>query len=247
LTRSRAGHDNQARVQGFVDAHGNAAHQWLPAARAIRTRIRACPVKTPLRSLLFAAYCLLVVAAIFYFGFWLSHRHALLTKESEATVAHRLEPPRHVDRATMRLLGSLHQSKDSSFVNFDEAKPAGYLRVCALGDSNTEGAELEKRHDYPSYLQRMFQQRGFERVQVLNFGNGWHGFSQIYVMWKYVAKRFGCDYVTLLPMSFWEARDITFNHTDGRMPGYLHARLVVENDQRGFDRDVIRQALGLAE
>jgi hypothetical protein len=32
-------------------------------------------------------------------------------------------------------------------------------------------------------------------------------------------------------MAFWPARDNTFNHTQGRFPAYLHARLVLEKDR----------------
>jgi hypothetical protein len=95
----------------------------------------------------------------------------------------------------------------------------------------TAGDEVSARHDYPSHLQRNFDQHGFERVQVLNFGNAWYGFSQIYVMWKNVAGRFSCDFILLLPMKFWSVRDTTFNHTYGLSPGYIHARLILENDE----------------
>ena len=183
------------------------------------------------RLLLLALYNLLVVWAVLYFGFWIGHRNELLLRDDKAGLEQRLEPPRHMDTATMRLLGAMHQEKASSFINFEQAKPADCIRVCALGDSHTQGDEVGEHHDYPSYLQRMFREHGFERVQVLNFGNGWFGFSQIYVMWKNVARKFGCDYVTLLPMDFWQARDTTFNHSEGLYPGYLHARLIVENDQ----------------
>jgi len=184
-----------------------------------------------LRGALLIIYWIAAVSVILYFGFWTGYRGDMLAKESVPSLKQRLEPPRHIDTDTMRLLGSAQPGKQSNYIHFEQAKPAGTMRVCALGDSNTYGDEVGERHDYPSYLQRMFKRHGFDRVQVLNFGNSWFGFSQIYVMWKAVASRFDCDFVLLLPMKFWAERDTTFNHTRGRLPGYLHARLVLENDQ----------------
>lgn len=188
-------------------------------------------MKRILRNGLYVCYVLLIVYAMLYFGFWTTYKQALFHKQSPESARERLNPPRHIDAATMRLLGSVDQSKTSSFVNFEQAKAAGNIRVCALGDSNTQGDEVGVRHDYPAYLQRLFERRGFNRVEVLNFGNGWFGFSQIYVMWKNVARKFDCDFVLLFPMVYWMARDDTFNHTQGRYPAYLHARLVLEKDR----------------
>lgn len=183
------------------------------------------------RGALLIIYWIAAVSVILYFGFWTGYRGDMLAKESVRTLKQRLEPRRHIDADTMRLLGSTQSGKQSHYINFEQAKPAGTIRVCALGDSNTYGDEVGNRHDYPSYLQRIFKQHGFDQVQVLNFGNSWYGFSQIYVMWKAIASRFDCDFVLLLPMKFWADRDTTFNHTRGRLPGYIHARLVLENDQ----------------
>jgi hypothetical protein len=175
-------------------------------------------------------YNLLIVSVVLYFGFWTGYRDRLVNAKTEQSARTRVEPTRHVDEATNWLLGTVGQNKLSSFINFDIPKSADTTRVCALGDSITQGDEVGLRHDYPSYLQRMFTANGFDNVQVLNFGNGWYGFSQIYVMWKNVAKRFDCDFVLLVPKPFWAARDTTFNHTGLKFPGYLHARLILDEE-----------------
>jgi hypothetical protein len=183
------------------------------------------------RGSLIAVYWLVAVSLILYFGFWTSYRDALLGKEPPEIVRKRLNPTRHIDATTMQLLGSAGGGeKLSSFVHFQLAKRLDAVRICALGDSVTFGSEVAADHDYPSYLQRIFNQQGFDNVQVLNFGKPNYGFAQIYVMWKNVASRFGCDFVLLMPSHIWSIRDTTFNHT-GASPGYLHARLVLESEE----------------
>jgi hypothetical protein len=188
-------------------------------------------LKSFINALMMTAYLVIVVGLILYFGFWRGYEKQLLMRASPDEMQHRLTPPRHIDVATMRLLGSARPGKLSHYIHHEETKPPGTIRICALGDSNTQGDEVGEQHDYPSYLQRQFRDRGIENVQVVNFGNGWYGFSQIYVMWDQVARKFDCDFVLLLPMDLWWQRDTTFNHSDDHYPDYLHARLILENDQ----------------
>ncbi len=184
-----------------------------------------------LRALSLLAYWILAVAAIVYLVFWTPYRLELTGRESAASLnATIAEPPRYVDVETMRLLGRVSQSQVSHFVHFERGKPAGTIRVCALGDSHTRGDEVGERDDYPTLLQALFDYHGYGHIQVVNFGSSWHGFSQIYVMWKRVAAGFDCDFVLLLPMLFWDERDTTFNHSQRRDPGYLHARLIPDGD-----------------
>lgn len=139
-----------------------------------------------------------------------------------------LVPPRHVDAATMRRVGSLRGDRRSSFPNFTLRKPDGAIRICAFGDSWTYGAEVVDGHDYPAFLQQMFLERGVRNVEVLNFGNSWHGFHQSYMIWEAVGRRFDCDVVLLGPRSFQPVRDSTFNHSGFAYPYYLHARYILD-------------------
>ncbi len=139
-------------------------------------------------------------------------------------------PPRHVSADTVRQLGNV--SSDSS-VRFLQRRPtatAGTVRLCALGDSHTAGDEVGADADYPSYLQREFDDLGVDNVEVINFGNAWHGFSQVTVMWEEVASRFDCSIVVLLPYEFWWTRDTSFNHAAASAPYYLHARHILSAD-----------------
>lgn len=106
---------------------------------------------------LITTYMLVVVWLILYIGFWTGYRDELLGKSSTAEIHQRLIPPRHVDSSTMLLLGSIQPSKHSHFVHFEQSKPKGTIRVCALGDSYTQGDEVGTHHDYPLHLQRRLE------------------------------------------------------------------------------------------
>ncbi len=136
----------------------------------------------------------------------------------------------YIDEVTMRRVGSLARRSSVHFGLAALAKPDGVIRVCAMGDSATAGDEVSADLDYPSLLQREFRSLGADNVEVINFGNGWHGFSQISVMWQDVARRFHCDLVTLVAESFWWRRDTTFHHSGSSHPYYLHARHVLDGD-----------------
>ena len=178
-----------------------------------------------LRAGVYLIYLTLAVLAIVYLVFW---RPFVSELEQENKPSRSVS---HIDVKTMELLGWISPGKQSHFVHFETTKSEGTLRICALGDSNTEGAEVGRRHDYSSYLQRAFEAAGVRNVEVLNFGIGWYGFSQTYVMWDRVARRFGCDFLLVLPYAFWKERDTTFNHTDLRQPYYLHARYILEGGE----------------
>jgi hypothetical protein len=183
------------------------------------------------RVVLWPAYWILAVALFFYLVFWTPYRLIQEGRESTKNLNARIDqPPRHIDVETMRLLGNISKKNVSHFVNFERVKPEGTIRVCALGDSHTNGNEVGEREDFPSQLQAVFNHHGYHRVQVINFGSGWHGFGQVYVMWKRITTGFDCDFVLLLPMHFWHGRDTTFNHTKGALPSYLHARLIPDGD-----------------
>ncbi|MBI3552429.1 MAG: hypothetical protein HY077_07910 [Elusimicrobia bacterium] len=137
---------------------------------------------------------------------------------------------RWVPPQTLLRLGWLAADKDSSFVRHEMKKPAGVVRVGCLGDSFTYGDEVGPSEDYPTILQRLFRERGYSQVEVINFGNGWYGFSQVFTLWNDVARRFDLDYVLLGPQTFHFPRDTTFDHASPSTIHFLHARHVLEGD-----------------
>ena len=139
-----------------------------------------------------------------------------------------LKSVRHVPPETLRRLGWIDTESESSFVRFEEARRPGVIRIGCLGDSFTYGAEAGPGEDYPSLLQKLFRERGYPQVEVLNFSSGWYGFQQVYILYDEVARRFSLDYVVLGPMAFFPGRDTTFNHASAVTPYFHHARRVLD-------------------
>ena len=177
---------------------------------------------------LYPLYLLLWLVSVHYIFFWRPFLEQIRYRDIPPWKD--LPVPRHVEPLTMQRLGSLSVDRRDSFVNFSEAKADGMTRVCTFGDSFTYGSEVGDGHDYPSFLQDEFRKNGYDRVEVINFGSGWHGFHQTYVLWDEVGRRFDCDYVLFGPASFQYDRDTTFNHSQLKAPYYLHARYVLDGD-----------------
>jgi hypothetical protein len=100
--------------------------------------------------------------------------------------------------------------------------------VGCVGDSFTYGAEVGPSEDYPSILQKLFRERGYPQVEVLNFSSGWYGFQQAFILWDEVARGFDLDYVLLGPKTFFYSRDTTFDHSSPSAIHFLHARRVLD-------------------
>jgi len=141
-----------------------------------------------------------------------------------------LQKPKELDSLTMSRLGFFKSEKKSSFVNFEPSKPKGIIRVGCFGDSFTYGDEASDVNDYPSLLQKIFIQNGYDNFQVINFGCSWYGFGQAFIMWKYIGSKYGLDYILLGPACFQFVRDCTFNHTENFEIYYMHARYILEGN-----------------
>jgi len=112
----------------------------------------------------------------------------------------------------------------------------GVIRILALGDSFTLGAEALPGNDYPSLLAALFKADGFENIEVINAGNNWVGIGQTYRMWTGFLSHFEPDFVLLGPGTFISDREDAFNHTEDVFPGYLHGRYVLDGaDVRYLD------------
>lgn len=184
-------------------------------------------IRKTIVGLSYGFYLISAVLGIIYFVFWMPFVHELENRHTPK--ANWLEPVEHVDAQVLKRLGRLSTKKASSFVHFRREKGPGIRRVCAFGDSFTYGNEVAEADDFPSILQDLFERRGHLDIQVLNFGSGWYGFHQSYMMWESVGSHFDCDYVLLGPSGFHPQRDTSFNHTDLLDPYYLHSRFVLED------------------
>jgi hypothetical protein len=140
-----------------------------------------------------------------------------------------------VNLATLQRLGRVSSDKLSSFVNFPLKKPSGVIRIGTFGDSFTHGDEVDASSDYPDQLANLLRQAGL-KVEVLNFGNGWYGFGQSFILWDEVGRNYDLDYILLGPQTFFPRRDTRFNHSEDASPYYLHSRFVLEgNNLRRID------------
>jgi hypothetical protein len=141
-----------------------------------------------------------------------------------------LKVPSNMSDKTMNFLGDITTDRGTSFTNFEPEKPPGSIRIGCFGDSYTYGDEVVDGYDYPAFLQRMFEGRGYQNVQVINFGSQWYGFYQAYQMWEEFGKKYDLDYVLLGPKGFYINRDMTFNHTDEKNIYYVHGKYILKND-----------------
>jgi hypothetical protein len=189
-----------------------------PAARPRRAR----------RRLAYAAYLAAILLVPVYAFFFRPFVSGL--RELNRPMAAAFEALGPVPTDVLRQVGGLVVDRASSFVNHPVDKPAGEVRICAFGDSFTYGDEVGRDQDYPSLLETILHDHGFEHVRVLNFGSSWHGFHQSYILWERFGLDYGCDTVVLGPRSFWTRRDTEFNHTNLAFPYYLHSRFVLAGD-----------------
>jgi hypothetical protein len=179
---------------------------------------------------LYFLYLVLAVLAVIYLIFWRPYANELEQRSVPSDPLPRFD---NMDFETVKKLGYVVNGKDSSFDTKVFVKPSGVIRVCALGDSFTFGDEVNSQSDYPSILQNLFLERGYTNVEVINFGNSFHGMSQTYIVWEEVARPMGCDFVLLGPQTFFHPRDRTFNHSFGSMPYYLHSIFVLDDESEG--------------
>lgn len=173
--------------------------------------------------MLYLAYLLVAVLVIVYLSIYRPYVSNLAAHDHQDN----WDRFPQIQPETLRRLGSIGSRSALHFTEYSLEKRAGVVRLCAIGDSHTAGDEVASDLDYPSYLQRELVELDADNVEVLNFGNGWYGFSQTTVMWEEVAIRYGCDAVLLLVFDFWWRRDTTFHHSGESVPYYLHSRHVL--------------------
>ncbi len=134
--------------------------------------------------------------------------------------------------STNTITGRVPNDKKSSPGNFSQVKPGNRIRIGCFGDSYTHGDEVNDRYDYPTLLQDIFRQHGYENVEVINFGVGGAGFHQAFNIWKFIGKTYNLDYLILGPGCFNEDRDSTFsdsmNYDYKTSLMHMHARYVLK-------------------
>ena len=103
------------------------------------------------------------------------------------------------------------KSRKNHFLNFPQEKKSGVIRVGVFGASHAFGAETYKKASYPFQLQKLFDEHfPFQKVEVLNFGMGGHGFQQQFFVWEKYAKLYEIDYILYGPRGLVYLRDLSF-------------------------------------
>ena len=179
--------------------------------------------KFTIKYLLFLATVLLAVNGVFYLFFISKINHAVEHSRYDAL------DPQFVDATTMLNLGWVSPPRRSSFIHFDPRKAPGVVRIGCIGDSYTYGDEASPQEDYPALLQRLFEDRGYKNVEVINFGSSFYSFHQSFITWKHIAKKYSLDVVILGPRSFYRTREVHMNHPG--VPLAIHARYIVAGNQ----------------
>ncbi len=128
------------------------------------------------------------------------------------------------------LLGYFSIGKQSGFLNFPQDKSPGKIRIGCFGCSFTYGAEVGPADDYPSQLQKFYEQAGMKNVEVINFGSSGYGFNQSYLLYEKIGKKYGLDYIVIGPAGFYDYRERTFNNANDEYSSSLHARYIVTRE-----------------
>ncbi len=130
-------------------------------------------------------------------------------------------------------LGFAHTTTEypeTSYIKIPAEKKPGVIRIGTFGDSHTQGSEAAQGHDYPSFLQQHFKNAGFGHVEVINFGVQGYGIHQSALMWRYLGKKYGLDYVIFMLLERYAPRDVTFIKKDEGCAG-VHARYILKGNQ----------------
>lgn len=101
--------------------------------------------------------------------------------------------------------------RKDQFMNFSRKKSKNTIRIGTFGDSFTHGDEVHSEASYPSHLQELFKKKlSSQKIEILNFGVGSHGFQQQFFIWEKYSKHYEIDYILYGPRGLYPDRDITF-------------------------------------
>jgi hypothetical protein len=173
---------------------------------------------------LYLIYLFFALLAIIYFLFYQPY-----LKKLEISNINKLEVSHNISTSTMEDVSYIANYKKSTFNNFSKEKDEGVIRIGAFGDSHTEGQEVNFESDFPSILQELFLQSGYDNVEVLNFGSmGWGNFSS-FRLWELEGREYNLDFILFGPSGFYPERDLTFNWINS-YPADIHGRYILEKD-----------------
>jgi hypothetical protein len=118
----------------------------------------------------------------------------------------------------------------SSYLEFDEQKESGKLRIGVFGCSFVEGSEVARGDDLVTQLGLLLAERGVLDVEAINFGVGSYGLHQAALLWSFLGKRYDLDVVVFLAYEWDRDRDNSFLFGADSY-GPVHARYALGGDQ----------------
>jgi hypothetical protein len=172
----------------------------------------------------------ILLLIILYF-FYIVYQLPYVQKANSYTIQNHQPVFAEVQRRTYSL-SKPYKDRPSLFWNLPPEKLSqDVLRIGAFGDSFTWGYDVEKDQDFPSQLQKILLAQGVKRkIEVVNFGASWHGYGQMYNVWKALSNRYSIDVSLFGPGGLFDERDILFNHTSDIAPAFIHSRFVLEGE-----------------
>src|SRR5690349_6428314 len=93
-------------------------------------------------------------------------------------------------------------------------KPSGVFRIAVLGDSYTDGLQVDLDKTFPALLEQRLNacnEFGSKTVEVLNFGVDGYGTAQELLTYRYFAAKYSPDVVLL---AFFAENDVRNNSRD---------------------------------
>lgn len=137
----------------------------------------------------------------------------------------------HLSREQVVMLGGAHTKNHypgNSYIQFPRTKGPEVIRIGIFGCSFVYGAEAAYGHDFPTLLQRRFEQAGMKNVEVINFGLGGRGVHQMYLLWQYIGKEINLDYVVMMPLDIHMRRDESF--CNSYIYNQVYARYILDGE-----------------
>ena len=131
------------------------------------------------------------------------------------------------------MLGGAHTQEKhpkTSYIKYPLAKKPGNVRIGIFGCSIVAGDETAPGYDIASLLNDKFIKNGFKNIEVINFGLTARGVHQMYLLWQFIGKDYGLDYVVFFPFSWHKYRDNSFTWSALCYPPVYARYILKDND-----------------
>ncbi len=139
-----------------------------------------------------------------------------------------IAPLTQYDEVQLGFVQSLNHLPNSSYLNLPTEKPNGTYRIGIFGCSYVRGVGAAQGYDFPSHLQKKYQDIGSDSIEVINFGVGTYGMNRAFYIWNRLAKLYELDVVIFNIHRFHYERDRTFIFRQDSY-GPIHGRYILED------------------